>query len=425
MIRLSSQGRPRLAIIGTGIAGLVCAHRLQRDYDLTVFEAADYIGGHTHTVDVSLGGRDYAIDTGFIVFNELNYPRFTRLLDELDVASHESSMSFSVRCDRTGVEYKGSSLNTLFAQRRNLLRPSFHRMVRDILRFNREAPDLLRHDDDTLTVSAYRDRASYSPRFVEHYLVPLGAAIWSCPPGRFRSFPMRFVVEFLQQHMMLALRGRPTWRVVSSGSRRYVEALTRPFRDRIRLGTPVRNLRRLGSEVLLSTRAGDVESFDHVIVACHSDQALGLLENPTPRERDILGAIPYQANDVVLHTDVSVLPRRRRAWAAWNYHVPARAGGPATITYNMNILQGLRAPETICVTLNETASIDPRRVIARFTYDHPVFTSGRDAAQRRHAELIDCDGLSFCGAYWGYGFHEDGVRSAWAVCDALSKAPVP
>ena len=402
----------RIAIVGTGISGLVAAHLLRDDHEVTVFEARDRIGGHTHTVDVDAAGGRLAVDTGFIVYNELTYPNFTTLLDRLRVATHETTMSFSVRCDRTGLEYNGTSLNRMFAQRRNLLRPRFHRMIREIMRFHREAPGVL-EDDSDVTVAEYLDRRRYHDAFAREYLLPMGSALWSCPIGTFERFPIRFVVEFFRNHGMLAVNDRPQWRVVTGGSYRYVEPLIAGFRDRIRLSAPVRSIRREPDAVAVATDAG-TERFDHVILACHSDQALRMLADPTPVESEVLGAIPYQSNDVVLHTDTAVLPRRPRAWASWNYLLPEDAHNAATVTYNMSMLQGLRAPSTYCVSLNKR-EIAEDAMIGRYDYAHPIYTLDRERAQRRHHELIATNRTSFCGAYWGYGFHEDGVNSALAV----------
>jgi predicted NAD/FAD-binding protein len=421
MIQTAPPPRQRIAIIGSGISGLTAAHLLHRDHDITVFEANDYIGGHTNTLDVDLDGESHAVDTGFIVYNEKNYPNFVRLLDRLGVATQPSSMSFSVRCDRTGVEYNGTSLNGLFAQRRNLFRPRFHGMIRDILRFNEDATSFLADGDASMTVGEYLDDRSYGHAFVEHYLLPMGASIWSCPPGTFRQFPMQFVAEFFRNHAMLQIGGRPTWRVIKGGSARYVDVLTRPFRHSIRTSTPVKTVRRLPDTAIVELADGGIERFEQVIFATHSDQALRMLADPTPTETELLGAFPYQRNDVVLHTDASVLPRTRRAWASWNYHVGRGRQDNATITYNMNMLQTLSASRTFCVTLNEHEGIDRERVISRLEYEHPLYTTARKAAQKRHGELINANRTSFCGAYWGYGFHEDGVNSALAVCRAFGR----
>ncbi len=420
MIRLNENHRSRIAIVGSGISGLVAAHLLHRRHDITVFEANDYVGGHTNTVDVELGNERHAVDTGFIVFNELNYPNFVKLLDEIGIESQLSTMSFSVRSDRTGLEYNGTSVNRLFAQRRNLLRPRFHGMIRDILRFNREAPAVLDGADDDMTVDEYVSAHGYREAFAEEFLVPMGASIWSCPPRTFREFPIRFVVEFFDHHLMLKVSGRPQWRVVRGGSRRYVDALTRPFARRIRLRTPVMSARRLPDRVELTTGAGP-ERFDHVIFACHSDQALAMLDDASPTERDVLGAFPYQRNEAVLHTDHALLPRRRRAWGAWNYHIRRDNPDAVAVTYNMNILQRLVSRHTFCVTLNDDEGIERGRIIDRFVYDHPVYTARRAEAQARHRELINANRTSYCGAYWGYGFHEDGVRSALAVGRAFGE----
>jgi predicted NAD/FAD-binding protein len=411
----------KIAIIGTGIAGNVTAHRLHRDHDITVFEAGTHVGGHTHTHSVDVAGARHEIDTGFIVFNDWTYPNFIALLRELGVDSQPSRMSFSVRCERTGLEYNGTSLNTLFAQRRNLLRPSFHRMIRDILRFNREAPRLLEGEGE-IPLADYLEAERYSSQFVDHYLIPMGAAIWSTDPARMLDFPARFFVRFLHNHGMLSVDDRPTWRVIKRGSARYVEKLVAPFRDRIRLGTPVEWIRRLPDRVLVKARGGEAERFDHVFIAAHSDQALRLLADPSRIEREVLGAIPYQENEVVLHTDTRLLPKARRAWAAWNYHLPREDAGRVALTYNMNILQSLAARETLCVTLNRTERIDPAKVIERLTYHHPLFTPAAVAAQRRHAEVNGANRTWFCGAYWRYGFHEDGVVSALNALEHFAQA---
>lgn len=410
----------RIAIVGSGIAGLISAHLLHRQHAITVFEADSHIGGHTHTHDVAVGNERHAVDTGFIVFNHKTYPHFTRLLNTLGVASDETRMSFSVSCARTGLEYNGTSLDTLFAQRRNLVSPGFLGMVRDILRFNRDARAQAAQMPGA-SVAEWLGRYRYGQRFVEHYLVPMGASIWSCPPGEFLQFPVRFVITFFDNHGMLQVNDRPVWRVIRGGSARYVEALVAPFSDRIRLSTPVQGIRREADGVHVRTAAG-TEVFDEVVLACHADQALRVLEDPSPLESELLGAFPYQSNATVLHTDARVLPRARRAWAAWNYHIPTTTGLPVTLTYNMNILQGLRSAETFCVSLNSHGAIAPERILRELTYHHPLFAASREAAQARHAELIRNNRTSYCGAYWGYGFHEDGVNSALAVGRAFGEA---
>ncbi len=410
----------KIAVIGGGIAGNVAAYHLAREHQITVFEAGSHAGGHTHTHAIEQAGRGYAVDTGFIVFNDWTYPNFIALLDELGVASQPSAMSFSVRDERSGIEYNGTSFNSLFAQRSNLLRPSFWRMLRDIARFNREAPELLKESADELSLGEYLEANRYSAEFIERYVIPMGAAIWSTDAHSMRAFPARFFVRFFHNHGMLSVDQRPQWRVICGGSARYVEKLTAPFRDRIRLNTPVQWIRRMPGGALVKTAAGEAERFDAVFLACHSNQALAMLADASAAEREVLGAIPYQQNDAVLHTDTRLLPRRRLAWAAWNYHVvdEAKITGKApgvALTYNMNILQTLDAPEPFLVTLNRGESIDPAKVIKRISYEHPLFTPAAVAAQARQAEINGPLATYFCGAYWRNGFHEDGVVSALAA----------
>lgn len=405
----------KIAVIGAGIAGNVAAHRLHREHDVTVYEAADYAGGHTQTHSVEQGGRRYEVDTGFIVYNDRTYPKFAALLAELGVASHASSMSFSVRCDATGLEYNGSTLDSLFAQRRNLLRPSFLGMVRDILRFNRDAVRLVAGDGGDMTLGELLERGRYGRAFVEHYVVPMGAAIWSTDPSAMLDFPARFFVRFLDNHGMLCVNDRPVWRTVRGGSARYVERLMAPLRDRVHLETPVEWIRRPSGSVLVKARGHEPVRYDAAFVACHSDQALALLADASPTERAVLGAIRYQRNQAVLHTDARLLPRRQRAWAAWNYHVRS-AGAGVALTYNMNILQRLDAPEPFLVTLNRTDAIDPARIVKRLVYHHPLFTREGVAAQARHAEVNRGRRTYYCGAYWRNGFHEDGVVRAVRAC---------
>jgi uncharacterized protein len=409
----------RIAIVGGGISGLLAARLLSRRHDVTVFEAGDYAGGHTNTVDVEVGGERHAIDTGFIVFNHRTYPNFTRLLEQLNVPSQETAMSFSVACDRTGLEYNGTSVNTLFAQRRNLVNPGFHRMVLDILRFNREGAKQAASMNGA-TVGEFLVAHRYGERFRAHYLVPMGAAIWSCPPQTFADFPISFVMDFFGNHGMLQVQGRPVWRVIRGGSARYVEALTSTFANRIQLRTPVRGVRRRPDAVDVRTDVS-VERFDEVVMACHADQALALLEDVGPDERRVLRAFPYQSNVAVLHTDARVLPTRRLAWAAWNYRLPAVPSQDVTVTYNMNILQRLESEKVFCVSLNSDGGVAPESVLRRFVYHHPIYTSSRDWAQKAHHTVIRRHRTSFCGAYLGYGFHEDGVNSALAVCRAFGE----
>lgn len=402
----------KIAIVGSGIAGNVVAHHLHRDHEITLFEANDYIGGHTHTHTIDWQDRQYSIDTGFIVFNYYTYPNFTRLLSELNVPVQPSNMSFSVKCDKTGLEYNGNSLNSLFAQRRNLLRPSFHRMLRDILRFNREAPELLHACDDNLSLGTYLQQQSYSREFIQHYIIPMGAAIWSTDPQGMQDFPAYNFVRFFHNHGLLNVNNRPPWYVIKGGSREYVKKLIRPFRDRIRLNSPIQAIRRFPDHVEVTPRNQPSERFDAVFIASHSDQALAMLHDATAKEREILTAIPYQENSALLHTDYTVLPKRRLAWAAWNYHLLPQQTSRVALTYNMNILQGLDAATQFCVTLNNNNAIDESRILKRMRYHHPVFTPAGIAAQQRQHEINGNNRTYFCGAYWRYGFHEDGVVSA-------------
>ena len=407
----------RIAIVGSGVSGLVAARRLHPRHDVRVFEADDRIGGHVHTWSVRSGGREYRVDSGFVVFNERNYPYFAALLSELGVSTQPSTMTFSVRHDREDLEYNGSSLRRLFAQPANALRPRFLRMLAEVLRFNRQAARLTERRGPDLTLGELLAQGGYSASFRDWYLVPMGSAIWSLPSSRVLDMPAPFFVDFFGNHGMLTVDDRPEWRVVTGGSNRYVERLTAPLRDRIRLRHRVRRVERYRDRVEV-----DGERFDRVVLACHSDQALGMLADASDAEREVLRALPYQANDAVLHTDTSLLPRRRGAWGAWNYRVTGEPDAPAVVTYNMNILQSLDAPETFCVTLNAAEAIDPVRVMGRVTYHHPVVTREGVAARARRLEVSGPNRTHYCGAYWGNGFHEDGVRSGLDVVGEIERA---
>ena len=412
----------KIAVIGSGISGLACAHYLSADHEVWVVEANRKIGGHTATVDVQVGTRRYAIDTGFIVFNDWTYPNFIALMDELGVSSKPTEMGFSVRDPQSGLEYSGSSLDTLFAQRRNLLSPRFIGMIRDILRFNREAVADLEAGriDDAQTLGVYLARHGYGDKFVRHYLSAMGSAIWSADCATILAFPVSFFVRFFKNHGLLSVRDRPQWRVIEGGSREYLRPLCARFAQRISTGNPVvKVIRHASRSVTLQLAGGERLLFDHVVMATHSDQALALLEQPSPAEREILGAIPYQTNDVVLHTDVRLLPRNTRTWSSWNYTL-GQSDERAVVTYNMNILQGIEAPETFCVTLNNTAAINPHMILGQFSYDHPVFSVDGLLAQQRWEEINGVARTWYCGAYWHNGFHEDGVVSALRVANALS-----
>jgi predicted NAD/FAD-binding protein len=412
----------RLAIIGSGISGLIAASELARGHAVVLFEAEQRLGGHTNTVDVPTDQGSLAIDTGFIVFNDWTYPNFIGWLQHLGVASQPTSMGFSLHCSRCGLEYAGSSLDTLFAQRSNLWRPSFYRLLTDIVRFNRWSQRAADELPSRMTVHEFLAREGYSASFAEHYLLPMGAAIWSCPMATFGEFPIRFILEFYRNHGLLSVARRPKWRTIFGGSRTYIDRMLARFTGEIRLGCPVQRVERSSTAAVVRHAQG-TESFDEVIFACHSDQALALLAEPTRAEREILSQFPYGDNLAVLHTDESVLPQRRKVWSSWNYHVPQGTESQPVVTYNMNILQRLNAPRTYCVTLNAESSIAPDAVLARCRYSHPIFTVERSTAQQRHGELIRRHRTSYCGAYWGNGFHEDGVKSALAVCEAYGVRP--
>ncbi|MFL2499736.1 MAG: NAD(P)/FAD-dependent oxidoreductase [Porticoccaceae bacterium] len=400
----------KVAVIGSGISGNVAAYHLNKHHKITVYEANDYIGGHTHTHDINHQGKHFSVDTGFIVFNHKTYPNFIALLKELGVEEQLSTMSFGVKCEKTGLEYMGSTINSLFAQRRNIFRPSFWRMILDILRFNREATQLLEQSSDEISLGDYLKREKYSQVFINYYLVPMAAAVWSADLKLMFEFPARYLVRFFHNHGLLSVNDRPDWYVVKGGSKTYAQALTRPFKDCIKLSTPVTRVERLNKGVRVISAEGEA-TYDAVFFACHSDQALKMIHNPTEAEKQVLGAIKYQDNEVLLHTDDSVLPKRKSAWAAWNYHLLDGDQSRVPVTYNMNILQGLDCSDQFCVTLNNSDVIDKDKVLKRLTYHHPIYTRESVAAQARHAE-INTDKFYFCGAYWRYGFHEDGVVSA-------------
>ena len=412
----------KIAIIGSGISGLTCGYLLHKQHDISVFEASDWVGGHTHTVNVNVNGKPYAVDTGFIVFNDWTYPNFMTLMDQLGVRSKVTEMSFSVRDSRTDLEYNGNTLNSLFAQRSNLLSPAFWGMLRDILRFNRQAIRDLEEQriaPDT-RLGDYLQQRGYGTRFIDHYIVPMGAAIWSMSLADMLGFPLQFFVRFFKNHGLLSVSNRPQWRVIEGGSSAYVAPLSAGFADNIHLNCPVISVTRDGLGVLLHSAAG-VERFDKVIFACHSDQALKLLSQPSEAEQQILGAMPYADNDVVLHTDTRLLPDRKLAWASWNYRLGSAGQNCAAVTYDMNILQGIQSETTFCVSLNQTAAIDPLKVLARYTYAHPQYSLQAVAAQARWQELMGDQHSYYCGAYWANGFHEDGVVSALRVARALGQ----
>lgn len=412
----------KIAVVGTGISGLAAAYLLSSEHDICVYEASDYVGGHVHTVSVSMDEIDYQIDTGFIVYNDKTYPNFIKLMNRLGVGSQPTSMSFSVKCDRSGLEYNGTSLSGLFAQRINLMKPSFLSMVRDILKFNREAKSFLKESNEEITFGEFLKRGSYSSELKENYAIPMASAIWSAKPQVIEDSNFRFFAEFFENHGMLNVEDRPQWKVISGGSRQYILPLIESFKDRIRLNDPVQKIARRTDGVEVINKNGESKVFDRVVIAAHSDQALKMIENPTEKEREILGAIPYQKNIAVLHWDSSILPKKRRAWASWNFRRLVKPVEETTVTYNMNMLQTINSQKTFCVSLNMEDLIDPNKIIKKITYHHPIFSTDSIAAQKRHREIDGDDRIHYCGAYWGFGFHEDGLKSALAVCQQFGKS---
>ncbi|WP_218352704.1 NAD(P)/FAD-dependent oxidoreductase [Alteromonas lipotrueiana] len=412
--------KQKVAIIGTGISGLTCAHLLHPHHAITVFEANDYIGGHTATKKVTIESTQYNIDTGFIVFNDWTYPNFIKLMDKLQVARQPCEMSFSVHAKQSDIEYNGNTLNTLFAQRRNLFRPRFWRIVKDILTFNKSCKKLVASNADVAdkTLYGYIQELKLSGDFANFYILPMCAAIWSASIEQTRQFPLQFFLTFFNNHGLLNVNNRPQWYTLKGGSSSYISSLIKGFEARIHTQTPVKNVVRINSGWLITSKRGE-EQFDAVIFACHSDQALQLLESATSAQQEILSAIPYAQNEVVMHTDTNQLPQRKRAWASWNYQLTEQhdeAAAPAAVTYNMNILQCIEnAPVTFCVSLNNTANIDKSSILGEYRYAHPQFSHNMVRAQQRRGEICGVNNLHFCGAYWYNGFHEDGVNSAMDV----------
>jgi predicted NAD/FAD-binding protein len=412
----------RIAVIGSGISGLASAWLLSKHHEVTLYESADYLGGHTHTHEVLQDGVRHAVDSGFIVFNRRHYPLLSGLFSQLGVATRATTMSFSVQNAATGLEYNAGTLGGLFCQRRNLVSPRFLGMVRDLLRFYRQAPRLLNGTPSGQSLGSYLDERGYGAAFRDEHLVPMASALWSAPASRILGFPVQYLVQFMANHQMLQAAERPQWEVVQGGSQSYVRALRSRWHVIERPACPVHAVRRRVDGVELRHRHG-ISHYDQVVMACHSDQALALLADACEAERSVLGAIPYQQNDVVLHTDSRLLPRSRKAWAAWNAYIPAGPGEHCTVSYCMNLLQGLSSREPFVVTLNRSDAIDPGKVLRRMRYHHPVYTPASVAAQRRKAEIQGLRRTWFAGAYWGWGFHEDGMRSAVEVARSLGSQP--
>ncbi|TVS14272.1 MAG: FAD-dependent oxidoreductase [Planctomycetaceae bacterium] len=411
----------KIAVIGAGVSGNLVARLLHPEHEVHLLEANDYPGGHTNTVEFQAWGRSWSADTGFMVFNDRTYPFFIKMLNLLGVSWQDSDMSFSVRCEKTGLEYQGSSFNGLFAQRSNLFRPSFYGMLREILRFNRQSLEVLLDDDDRMTMGEYLEKRRFSKPFVDRYLIPMTAAIWSARPRAVLEFPAHFLIGFFRNHGLLQIRDRPMWKTVQGGARHYVSRLLEPLGNRVRLNCPVVNVTRHADDVSVTPQNGPSERFEHVVFATHADQTLGILTDADDREREILGAFPYQYNQAVLHTDNSMLPRRKRAWASWNYHVARETDVPVAVTYDLSRLQRIDSPEPVLLTLNPGGRVDPKKVLRVLDYHHPAYGPASRQAQRRHAEISGQRRTWYCGAYWGYGFHEDGVISALTVARCFGK----
>ena len=412
----------KIAIIGTGISGLTSAYLLSKEHSVHVYEAKDYIGGHVYTLPVHLNGTSYEIDTGFIVFNDRTYPNFNKLLNQINVLSQPTSMSFSVKCETTGLEYNGTSINGLFAQRLNLLKPSFLLMVKDILRFNRDAKIFLNDSVEEITFGEFLKRGGYSNSLKNNYALPMASAIWSAKSKVIENANFRFFAQFFDNHGMLNVNDRPQWRVIKGGSKQYTLKLIESFKNNIRINSPVDKIIRKNEGIEVVFNKQQKELYDRVIIGTHSDQALKMIENPSHEEREILSAIPYQTNVAHMHWDCSVLPKQKNAWASWNYFKPNKLKDETTVTYYMNMLQSLNIPRNVCVSLNMEEHIDPKKIYKKIIYQHPVFTSQAILAQKRHKEIDGVDKIHFCGAYWGSGFHEDGVISALSVCKSFGRS---
>lgn len=408
----------KIAIIGSGIAGMGSAYLLSRKHEVVLYEKESRIGGHTHTHSVHHENRDYQIDTGFIVFNPENYPLLSKLFGELNVGSQKTEMGFSVQNAATGLEYNATNLNAMFCQRRNLVSPKFIRMTRDILRFYRECPSLLALHGDGPTLGEYLDENQYSPLFIEDHIVPMACALWSSPSETILQFPAKYLVQFMHNHHMLQVNERPEWRVVQGGSSSYIRELEKKWSASVRLNAGVQSVERRANQVFVKTAHGE-EIFDQIVFACHSDQALALLSDANPQEREILGNLPYQENETVLHTDASILPKNKKAWAAWNAYIPANKTDACTVSYCMNILQSVQSKDPFVVTLNRTADIAPDKIIAKMRYQHPMYTHASVQAKTRRHEINGKNNTWFAGAYWGFGFHEDGLRSGVDVAREL------
>ena len=403
----------KVAIIGSGISGLTSAYLLNKHHNVQVFEINDYIGGHTATIDFELDETPYSIDTGFIVFNDKTYPNFLKLLGQIGIQKQPTEMSFSVTNPLTGLEYNGNNLNTLFAQRRNIANPRFWSLISQILKFNKLCKAL--YDSNSipvkLSLGEFLSDNGFNDYFCQNYILPMAAAIWSSSLNQVKQFELSFFIRFFYNHGLLNIQDRPQWYVIPGGSKSYIKPLINDFEEKIHLNANIQAVTRNSDGIELTFENNRTEQFDDVIFACHSDQALKLLSDPTEDEKAILSAMPYVNNEVVLHTDKAMLPKRELAWASWNYLLSGDEDALASVTYNMNILQGLDVEPTFCVTLNKTNAINPEKIIRKFNYTHPVFSTESQKAQLQRDTICGKHNTHFAGAYWYNGFHEDGVRS--------------
>ena len=406
----------KIAIIGTGISGLTAAYLLNRKHDIVVFEKNDYIGGHTHTHTIKANQSKLSVDSGFIVYNEVTYPNFIKLLDQLGVKRQKTTMGFSVKSEKKNLEYAGNTLKSIFAQRLNYFRPSFWIMLRDILRFNKKGKADLANLSANIKLGAYLKENNYSQSFINHYIIPMGSAIWSTKAGRILDMPALFFIRFFNNHGLMQVKNRSGWWVIQGGSQEYVKKMIESFNSKIKLNTTVSSIDRTEKEIIIKTRDNKEEIYDAVVIATHSDQALQILSKPTQEEKEILGTLHYQPNDAFLHTDTSVLPKRKLAWASWNYNLDQHKDKPMAMTYNMNMLQSLESEDTYCVTLNNHDLVNKQKVLKNLHYEHPQFTPEGIHAQKRKHEISGVNNTYYCGAYWRNGFHEDGVVSALEVC---------
>ena len=410
----------KIAIVGSGISGNSLAYTLSKEHDITLFEKNNRLGGHSHTHEIISQGKKINVDTGFIVFNKKTYPLFTKLLDELNVHYEKSDMSFSVFSKDRNFEYNGTTLNTLFSQRKNIFNYKFIKMIYEIIKFNKVALTLLSAKTE-ISLETFLRQNNFSDYFCKNYILPMGSAIWSSNINSMLKFPAVFFVKFFNNHGMLNINDRPQWLTVTNGSKEYVEKLTASIKKNIRLNCPVKAVKRNKDSVEVKSSDG-TEIFDYIFFACHSDEALKLISDPSTQEKEVLSSIPYSKNEVTLHTDESIMPKNKLTWAAWNYNIDSTNDMPIALTYNMNILQNLKTQQTILVTLNDNGNINPEKVLKKINYDHPLFSLKSVEAQKNYGIISGVNRTGYAGAYWGNGFHEDGISSAYNAIKFFKEA---